>query len=170
MVMVAMANLVVSATEVAVTIALTVLATLAGASYWTDVPDCLLKAPWPERLQVTPFPDASFETFTVRVTDWPCEMVCELLPVKLIEIAGGGGVGALAVEPQPERIAGVRNPAAISAIRVIFFMTHPREAPINSELADSWSIGRLPRNRLSTLPSGNGFSPVCAGGNRLSLL
>src|SRR6267143_1067560 len=88
MVMVAMANLVVSATEAAVTIALTVLATLAGASYWTDMPDCLLKAPWPERLQVTPFPDESFETFTVRVTDWPCEMVCELPPVKLIEIGG----------------------------------------------------------------------------------
>ena len=69
MVTVATANLVVSATEAAVTIALTVLATLAGASYWTDMPDCLLKAPWPERLQVTPFPDKSFETVTARVMD-----------------------------------------------------------------------------------------------------
>src|SRR5437879_2312425 len=81
MVMVAVANLVVSATEVAVTIALTELATLAGASYWTEVPDRLLKAPRPERLQVTPFPDESFETVTVRVLDWPCKMVCELPPI-----------------------------------------------------------------------------------------
>ena len=69
MVTVATANLVVSAADVAVTITLTVLATLAGASYWTEVPDCLLKAPWPERLQVTPFPDESLETFTVRVPE-----------------------------------------------------------------------------------------------------
>src|SRR5437660_8243093 len=92
MVMVGVANLVVSGTEVAVTIVLTELATLAGASYWTEVPDRLLKAPRPERLQVTPFPDESFETVTVRVLDWPCKMVCELPPIKLIEIGGGGGL------------------------------------------------------------------------------
>jgi hypothetical protein len=90
--MVATADLVVSATEVAVTIAVIVLARPAGPSYWTEKPDCLLKAPWPERLQVTPFPDESFETVTIRGMDWPCEMVCELPPLKLIEIGGGGGV------------------------------------------------------------------------------
>src|SRR5437879_11682950 len=105
MVMVAVANLVVSATEVAVTIALTELATLAGASYWTEVPDRLLKAPRPERLQVTPFPDGSFETVTVRVMDWPCKMVCELPPIKLIEIAGGGGHVVSAFVANPELAA-----------------------------------------------------------------
>ena len=172
MVTVATANLVVSAADVAVTITLTVLATLAGASYWTDVPDCLLKVPWPERLQVTPFPEESLETFTVRVTDWPCKMVCELPPVKLIEIAGvgEGEAGALALEPQPERIAAVRNPAAIRAIRVTFFMTHPREAPINWELADLWSIRHLPRNSLPISLSRDGYSPVSVGNKRLSLL
>src|SRR2546422_375786 len=92
MVMVAVANLVVSATEVAVTIALTEVATLAGGSDWAEGRERLLKAPRPERLQVTPFPDGSFETVTVRVMDWPCKMVCELPPIKLIEIAGGGGL------------------------------------------------------------------------------
>src|SRR5260221_8308861 len=114
-VMVAMADLVVSATEVAVTIALIVLVKLAGASYWTEKPDCMLNPPKPERLQVTPFPEASFETVTVRVTDWPCKMVCELPPLKLIAIGGVGGVevGALALELQPERTDAASNLAPI---------------------------------------------------------
>ena len=52
----------------------------------------MLNPPKPERLQVTPFPEASFETVTVRVTDWPCKMVCELPPLKLTAIGGGGGL------------------------------------------------------------------------------
>src|SRR5260370_2950010 len=55
----------------------------------------MLNPPKPERLQVTPFPEASFETVTVRVTDWPCKMVCELPPLKLTAIGGGGGVAGM---------------------------------------------------------------------------
>jgi len=58
-----------SATAVAVTIAVALLAKLAGASYSTDVPICLLKTPGPVRVQVTPFPEESFETNAVIVTD-----------------------------------------------------------------------------------------------------
>jgi len=92
------ADLLGSATAVAVTVALTMLATLAGASYSTDVLACLLKAPGPLKVQVTPLPDESFATTAVMVTDWPCSMVCELPPLKLIEIGGGG---VLAPPPHP---------------------------------------------------------------------
>jgi hypothetical protein len=64
----------------------------------------------------------------------------------------------------------VRNPAAIRAIRVTFFMTHPREAPINWELADLWSIRHLPRNSLPISLSREGYSPVSSGDKRVSLL
>src|SRR5260370_37988240 len=52
----------------------------------------MLNLACPERLHVTPFPDGSFETVTVRAMGWPCKMVCELPPLKLTEIAGGAGL------------------------------------------------------------------------------
>ena len=69
MVTVSVADLVVSAMAVAVTAALVLLATLAGASYSTDVGVCLLKPPGPDRFHLTPLPDESFETIAVMVTD-----------------------------------------------------------------------------------------------------
>lgn len=63
------ADLAGSAPAVAVTVAVTLLATLAGASYSTDVPVCLLRAPGPVSFQVTPFPDESFVTIAVMVAD-----------------------------------------------------------------------------------------------------
>lgn len=63
------ADLAGSATAVAVTVAVALPVTLAGASYSTDVLVCLLRAPGPDRAQVTPFPDESFEMRTVMVTD-----------------------------------------------------------------------------------------------------
>jgi hypothetical protein len=44
----------------------------------------------------------------VMVTDWPCTMVFELPPLKLIESTGGG-----VPPPQPDRIAALRHPNAI---------------------------------------------------------
>ena len=61
---------------------------------------CLLKAPGPLSVHVTPFAEASFVTMAVIVTDRPCSIVCALLPLKLTEITGGG---VLAPPPQPER-------------------------------------------------------------------
>ncbi len=66
---VSVADLLGSATAVAVTVALALLATLAGASYSTDVLVCLLSAPGPDSVQVTPFPDESCTMVTVMVTD-----------------------------------------------------------------------------------------------------
>src|ERR1700737_4582106 len=103
MVMLVAANLVVSATEVAVIVAVVALATVAAASYWTEVVVCLLKAPGPESVHVTPFPDESLEMFTVTSMDWPCEIVRELPPEKLMAIAGGAGIGPLVPELQPGR-------------------------------------------------------------------
>jgi hypothetical protein len=69
MVTVNVADLVGSATSVAVTVAVAELVTLAGASYSTDVPVCLLRAPGPASFQVTPFPDESFVIIAVMVAD-----------------------------------------------------------------------------------------------------
>ena len=66
---VSVADLLGSATAVAVTVAVALLATLAGASYSTDVLVCLLRAPGPASFQVTPFPDVSLAMITVMVTD-----------------------------------------------------------------------------------------------------
>lgn len=63
------ADLVVSAMAVAVSVAVVLLATSAGASYSTDVGVCLLKPPGPDRFQLTPLPDESFKTIAVMVTD-----------------------------------------------------------------------------------------------------
>ena len=63
------ADLVGSATAVAVTVAMALLATPAGASYSTDVLACLLRAPGPVRFQATPFSEQSFKIVTVIMTD-----------------------------------------------------------------------------------------------------
>ena len=69
MVIVNVADLVGSATSVAVTVAVAELATLVVASYSTDVLVCLLRAPGPSSFQVTPFPDESFVMIAVMVAD-----------------------------------------------------------------------------------------------------
>jgi hypothetical protein len=63
---------------------------------------------------VTPFADESLEIVTVMVTLWPCPMVSELPPLKLIEITGGD---MLAPPPQPETIAAHRHMIEIETIR-----------------------------------------------------
>jgi hypothetical protein len=75
MVTVYIADLVGSATAMAVIVAVALLATLAGASYSTEVLFCLLRAPGPESFHVTPWPDGSPKTVTVIVTGWPCAIV-----------------------------------------------------------------------------------------------
>jgi hypothetical protein len=102
-----------SATAVAVIIEVTLLATLAGASYSTDMVVCWLRAPGPVSFQVTPCADGSFLMIAVMVTDWPCAMVCELPPLKLIESTGGG---VLVPPPQPDKIPALRHPNTIKAI------------------------------------------------------
>lgn len=96
------ADLLGSAIEVAETIALTLAVTLAGASYSTEVLVCLLKEPGPVSFHVTPFPEGSSLTTAVIATDCPCPMDCELPPLKLTRIAGGG---VLAPPPQPAKNA-----------------------------------------------------------------
>jgi len=105
------ADLVGSAMAVAVIIAVTLLATLAGASYSTDMVVCLLRAPGPVSFQVAPCADGSFLMIAVTMTDWPCTMVFELPPLRLIESTGGG-----VPPPQPDKIAALRHPNAIKAI------------------------------------------------------
>ena len=119
MVTVSVADLVGSATAVAVTVAVTLLATLAGASYSTDMVVCLLKAPGPVSFQVTPLADKSFATITEMVTDWPWAIACELPPLKLIERTGGG---ALVPPPQPKEIVAVKYPAATIQTIQIFVL------------------------------------------------
>jgi len=87
-----------SAIAVAVTVAVALLAKLAGASYSTDALLWLVNTPGPVRVQVTPLPEESLETTAVIVTDCPCPMVCELPALKLTKIGG-----CEAEEPQPDR-------------------------------------------------------------------
>jgi hypothetical protein len=122
------ADLLGSATAVTVTVAVAVLATLAGASYSTELFVWLFRDPGPVSFQVTPFPDESLDMITVMVVDCPCVIVCELLPVKLIEITSGG---VLAPELQPLRIIAARHPTAVNAIRRIF--SSPRMANLLSQ-------------------------------------
>jgi hypothetical protein len=137
-----------SATAVAVIIAVALLATLAGASYSTDVLVCLLRAPGPESFHVTPLADGSFETTAVMVTDCPCAMVCELPPLKLMESTGGG---VLAPPPQPERIVVLRYPHAIKAIHEIFFCPCMTTLP-NSGTPEMLSFTAVPHRPGEALP------------------
>jgi len=90
------------ATVVAVTVALPLVTTLAGASYSTEVLVCLLSKPGPANVHETPLPDGSLATVALIVTLCPCPIVCELPPPKLTEIFGGG---VLAAPPHPVSIA-----------------------------------------------------------------
>lgn len=108
------ADLLGSAIEVAETVAVTLAATLAGASYSTEALVCLLKDPGPVSVHVTPFPDESLLTIAVIVTDCPCLMDCELPPLKLTTITGGG---VLVPPPQPDK----STPAPKTIIRIMIF-------------------------------------------------
>src|SRR4029077_396837 len=85
-------------------VACPLVATLAGASYSTEVLVCLPIEPGPANAQETPLPDGSLAMVAVMVMLCPCPIVCELPPLKVTEISGGG----VLVPPQPACITARR--------------------------------------------------------------
>jgi hypothetical protein len=125
-----------SATAVAVTVAVILLATMVGASYSTDVLVCLARVPTPVSAHVTPLLDGSFATTAVMVTDCPCPIVCVFPAAKLTEITGGG---VPIPEPQPERRLMAINPKAIGAIRLSLSIMLPHlQLVLSSSQLFSW--------------------------------
>jgi hypothetical protein len=100
-------------------VALPLVATLAGASYATEVLVCLLIEPGPANAHETPLPDGSLAIVAVIVMLCPCPIVCELPPPKLTEIFGGG---VLVPPPQPASIAA----------RKYAMPTHPNNSLLNT--------------------------------------
>ena len=64
-------DLVGSPIEVATSVAVEAVGTVAGAVYVADVVDCADSAPAPVKVQVTPLFSESFVTVAVTVTVWP---------------------------------------------------------------------------------------------------
>ena len=93
------ADLVVSATEVAVIVTEVFEVTVAGAAYVTGLPVVALNVPPPVTVQVTPLPDESLATVAAMLRVCPWSIACAALGDTVTEIAGGGGV--LALEPHP---------------------------------------------------------------------
>jgi hypothetical protein len=94
-------DLVVSVTEVAVTVTEVFEVTVAGAVYVTGLPVVALNVPPPVTVQVTPLPDESLATVAAMLRVCPWSIACAALGDTVTEIAGGVTGGVLALEPHP---------------------------------------------------------------------